>query len=223
MSHAKPEAAAPAEETVLPAGQERVNGRVYLRNAEGGLPPIEGVKPMALIEDDLVRRLVAAALPLSTAIAAFRDGGLGDYDAYRALSAERFGAKVGGEKGGSTLRTFDGLMEVEIAVQDRIALGDELQDAKSLIDEYLNELVADSSDDLRTIVTQAFRLRKGKLDKTAILKLRTYNITDPRWLRAMDAINESIKVLGSKRYLRVRVRPDHQAAFRMVSLDAASA
>ena len=139
------------------------------------------------------------------------------------MSAERFGAKKGGEKGNVLLETFDGLMRVEVAVQERIDFGHELQDAKTLIDEYLDELVADSSADLRTIVTSAFRVRKGQLDKGAILRLRTYDIQDPRWRRAMDAINESIKVVGSKRYLRLKMRANHQAPWVLVSLDAATA
>lgn len=44
-----------------------------------------------------------------------------------------------------------------------------------------------------------------------------------RWARAMEAIKDSIRVIGSKTYVRFYDRPTPDAAWRAISLDLASA
>ncbi len=48
-------------------------------------------------------------------------------------------------------------------------------------------------------------------------------IDDQRWQRAMDAINDSIRVTGSKIYVRFYRRPDPTATWEQVTIDLAAA
>ena len=45
--------------------------------------------------------------------------------------------------------------------------------------------------------------KTGKINTKRVLSLRRLDIKDERWLRAMDAIGDSIQVAGSKSYIRI--------------------
>ena len=146
--------------TDLPAGAEMANGNVYMRDAKGGLVPIELVKPKDRLKDELVRDLFAAAEAVAATIAAFKTKAFGDVDAFIDLLANKYEAKVGGEKGNITLGTIDGCMQVKVQVSDLIRFGPELQQAKALVDECVQEWSADSQAEIRVIVMNAFRAEK---------------------------------------------------------------
>jgi hypothetical protein len=210
--------------TPLPPGVVDVNGKHYMVDAKEALVPIELVKPSDRAQDDMVRDLFAKADAVSKAIVAFKTHAFADIDALHDLVLERYGAKLGGAKGNVSLFTFDGLMKIQVQVADLVSYGDELQAAKALIDECLQEWADDSRAEIRAIVMNAFRVDKeGKINRGALLQLRTLNIEDERWKRAMDAIKDAERVLGSKRYIRVFQRANPKAEWRMVSLDIATA
>ena len=48
-----------------------------------------------------------------------------------------------------------------------------------------------------------------------------YNIKDPRWLNAMQAISESVQVVNSKAYVRVYERIGDSDQYQPISLDVA--
>jgi hypothetical protein len=69
------------------------------------------------------------------------------------------------------------------------------------------------------MVDEAFRLdQSGNMDVKRILGLRRLNISDGRWVKAMDIISDSLKVHSSKQYFRVHER-DNSGGYRMVDLD----
>jgi len=108
-------------------------------------------------------------------------------------------------------------------VADRIEFGPELQSAKSLVDECLNEWSNDSRAELRMIVNRAFQVDKeGRINRAEIFQLLRAEIEDERWKRAMKAVRDSIRVVGSKEYVRVHVRDNAQAQWTPVSIDLAS-
>jgi len=47
-------------------------------------------------------------------------------------------------------------------------------------------------------------------------------IEDARWQQAMAAIRDSIRVIGSKTYIRFYERPSPDAAWRAVTIDLAA-
>jgi hypothetical protein len=208
--------------TPVPDGRVEVGGKVYMSTAKGGLQPVETIKPQHLLEDERVRKIVGYALALSDKVARFKAHTFDDIDALEALLAQEYGAKLGGPKGNKTLQSYDGLMKVQVQVADHIDFGPELQVAKALLDECLTEWSADSRPEIRTIVTRAFNTDKaGQINRSEIFMLLRLEITDERWQRAMAAIRDAIRVVGSRIYVRVARRDAPDAAWQPVSIDLA--
>ena len=64
--------------------------------------------------------------------------------------------------------------------------------------------------------------KEGQINRSELLMLLRVNITDPRWLRAMNAIRESMRVVGSREYARFYQRPVPDGQWRAISIDIAS-
>lgn len=207
-----------------PAGVIDVGGSDFMINAKGDLVAFENIKPADLLQDQTVRELMTFAEELSARINRFRGHTMADLGALDAILNEKYGAKIGGAKGNRTYQTFDGLMKVQVQVSDLITFGPEIQAAKSLIDECLTEWSADSRPEIRSIVTRAFNTdREGQINKAEVFMLLNLNIDDPRWLRAMEAIRDSIRVTGSKDYIRFYQRVKRDAEWKPVTIDLAKA
>lgn len=201
-----------------------VGGSLYLRDAKGNLVPIEAVKPVDLLIDELVRCTLDGAREVASQIAAFKANTFDQVQALQELLAQQYGATLGGVKGNMTLTTFDGCEKLQVQVSDQFEFGPELQTAKSLIDECLTEWSSGGGPEIRAIVNRAFSVEKeGQINRAALLLLLRVNITDPRWLRAMEAIRDSMRVIGSREYVRVYDRPAGDAAWKGIKLDIASA
>jgi hypothetical protein len=203
---------------------KEIDGKRYVLNAAGGWTPEESVKEQHVLEDQIVRGLIAEALELSARLSAFRARCFEEVVILNALLADQYGAKGRGAKGNQTLATYDGLARLQVQVADLITFGPELQTAKALIDECLNEWVAGSPVQLQAVVDYAFQVDKeGQINKGRLLGLRRMKVDDPRWARAMEAIADSIRVTGSKQYVRFHRRVTHLAGWSHVSLDLATA
>lgn len=207
----------------IPPGAEEVGGALYMRDAKGRLTPIELVKPKDRMEDMLVREMMTQAESLNAQMAAFRTDVFAQVDAFVQLLFEAFKAQAGGPKGNMTLQTFDGLLKLQIQISDLVKFGPELQIAKALVDECVTDWSTGARAELRAIVMNAFRADKeGQVNKAALLGLQKLAIEDERWLKAMDAIRESIEVVGTKRYFRLYRRSRADAPWQAVSLDMAT-
>src|SRR3546814_15379247 len=87
----------------------------------------------------------------------------------------------------------------------------------------LTDWSASAGEELRAIVTDAFRVNKeGKLDKDRILGLRRFEFADERWKRAMQAISDSVRVTRSKEYIRFYRRPAADQDFVQIPLALAN-
>ncbi|MEO9808998.1 MAG: DUF3164 family protein [Nitratireductor sp.] len=207
-----------------PGGEVMVGGKAYMHDAKGNLVPVETIKPTDKLEDETVRKIIAYASDLSEQIARFKAHTFDDLSAYEALLAQEYGAGKGGKKGNKTFMTFDGMMKVQVQVQDAIDFGPQLQTAKSLIDECLNEWAADSRPEIRAIVTRAFNTDKeGQINRAEIFMLLRLAIEDERWGRAMEAIRAAMRVVGSKTYVRCYRRGAIDAPWEAVTIDLAKA
>ncbi len=203
-------------------GTALIGDRRYMIDPKGAYVPVERVKPQHKLEDEVVRKVVGYAEPLSDEISRFRQHTFDDVDAFMALMEQQYRAR-GGQKGNLTLTSYDGLLRVQVAHADQISFGAELQVAKSLIEECIGEWAADSRDELRVLVNGAFDVdQAGNINRGRLLTLSRYAIDDERWVRAMEAIRESIKVVGSKRYVNMYRRPTAQAPWQRVTLDLAA-
>lgn len=195
----------------------------YWLNARGSLDPIETIRPIDKTRDALVRELVAAAKTLSHDVARYKDKALGDIAAFVQLSGEQYGVRLGGTKGNVQLVSYDGRYKVLRAVSETMTFDERLHAAKALIEECLTEWTQGARPELRAIVNRAFETDKaGNLNTNAVLALRRLDIDDPRWNRAMQAIGESLQVVGSKSYIRLYERVGNSDKYQLISLDVAS-
>lgn len=209
---------------VLPPGVEIVNGLEYMRNAKGGLDPISMVKDKAKLEDQLVRDLMAKAEAAAAVLAQLKVDMFSAVDAFNDLVWEKYEQKPRGEKGNQTLATYDGRMRILVQVADQIAFGEELKVAKDLVMECVHDWASTSRAELVAIVENAFRVDKaGQINRGALLSLLALNIADEKWLRGMDAIRDSIRVVGTKRYVRLAKRVKSEDEWQNVRLDLATA
>lgn len=207
-----------------PTSTVDVAGQPYLRDAKGNLVPLAAVKPADLLMDETVRSILADARAVSALIAEFKVRTFERVGDLQALFLQDYGATVGGAKGNITLTTFDGCEKVQVQVADRIEFGPELLSAKALIDECLTEWSADSGAHIRALVNRVFQVDKeGQINRAEMFMLLRTNIDEPRWLRAMDAIRDSIRSVGSRQYVRFYDRPAGDASWSAVTIDLASA
>ena len=194
----------------------------YMANAKGHLIPVGNVKEVDKLRDDLARNIVAAAKGVQAVMREFRANTLGDIQAFADLSAEKYGARRGGNKGNLSLLSFDGRYKVQVQISEHMAFDERLQAAKALIDECLTEWAQGSRDEIRAIINQAFDVDKeGRVNTGAILGLRKLDITDGRWRKAMEAIADSLQVVGSKKLLRVYERQE-DGSYEPIPLDLAA-
>lgn len=200
-------------EKVIPAG--------YREDVKGNLVPEKNIAPIDLARDDFVRELLPKAKALHDAMLEFKRSSMGDVGAFTDMSLERYGEQLGGRKGNVTLTSFDGSIKIQYAIQDRLAFNEGLQAAKKLIDELLHEWTTDSNPEVKAILTRAFEMDKeGNLSTTKILSLRQVKIDDKRWLKAMEAISDSLVVVESKAYIRFYER-NEDGAYVHIPLDLA--
>lgn len=205
-------------------GVTLVGDKSYLTDAKGNLVPIENVKPADKLEDETVRKIMGYARDLSDQVTRFKAHTFDDLGAFEALIAQDYGASKGGAKGNKTFMSFDGLLKVTVQVQDNIDFGPQLQIAKALVDECLNEWAADARPEIRSIVTRAFNTDKaGKINRAEIFMLLRLDIEDERWKRGMDAIRDAMRVIGSKTYVRCYERAALDAPWQAVTIDLAKA
>jgi len=121
-----------------------------------------------------------------------------------------------------TLSTFDGSMQVQIAVADQIVFGPELGAAKELIDGCVLRWSDGANANIRALVDHAFQVNKvGRIDTHRVLGLTRLEIDDEEWLRAMEAIRDAIRVTSTKTYVRFAQRNPRTDQMVPVRLDLA--
>ncbi|EHM3680939.1 DUF3164 family protein, partial [Salmonella enterica] len=164
----------------------------YWIDARGVMTPADMVKPIDKDRDALVGEIIERALPLHKGLTEFKQAVFADTQAFRELSGELYGAKVGGEKGNMTFYSWDGVWKVNVAIAERLAFDERLQAAKALIDECLKDWMEGSRPEVVSLIDEAFQVDKeGEVSTSRILRLRRLDIADERWLNAMRAINDA--------------------------------
>ncbi|MDP1681052.1 MAG: DUF3164 family protein [Burkholderiales bacterium] len=194
-----------------------------MQDARGALWPVETIKEIDRARDDLVREIVEKARAMSALLSTFKGSVFGDIQAFVELSAEKYGAHMGGIKGNVTLLTFDGRYKIQRAISENLVFDERLQVAKELIDQCIHEWSKGSRPELIALVNDAFNVDKeGKVNTGRILSLRRLDIEDEKWQQAMKAIGESLQVAGTKAYIRVYERVGNSDQYRPINLDVAA-
>lgn len=215
----KPKAVTASDQAVStpPAG--------YWADAQGRLIPESLVEPIDRTRDQLVRELIEKAKAQSEMLALFKGAAFADISAFVELSGEKYGVKLGGNKGNVTLVSYDGRYKIVRAMQESIVFDERLQAAKALIDGCINRWAQGSRDEIKALVNDAFQVNKeGQINTGRVLGLKRLAIRDDKdWSQAMQAITDSIRVSNSKAYVRFYERVGDTDAYAPISLDVASA
>ncbi|HDX9163541.1 TPA: DUF3164 family protein [Klebsiella michiganensis] len=199
-----------------------INQDEYMKDRKGRLVPISQISDYDLAMDSFVREQVAAAKAKNAELSEFKDRAFNECYAWLDLVAEKFGRTRGGAKGNVTFPTFDGSQQITIRVQETLTFGPELQIAKELFDKCVTDWSKGANANLQAIVTDAFQVDKeGQLNTGRILSLRRVKIQDERWIKAMDAISESLQVAMSKTYINFREK-DKSGKLVNIPLDIAA-
>lgn len=195
----------------------------YRIDAKGRLIPESMIKPIDRARDELVRELAAQARIVNDTLRAFKARAFDDINAFVELSAEEYGVTLGRKKGNITLHSFDGAFKLQMAIAEHMVFDERLAAAKHLVDECITDWSKGSRDEIKVLVQSAFATDKeGKINTGRVLGLRRLDIRDQKWLRAMQAIGESLQVIGSKEYVRFYERIGTTDQYQPISLDIAA-
>ena len=195
----------------------------YKPDANGNLVPLANIREVDLLRDELVNELAVKTKTVQQAIRNYRDTAFADIAAFVELSAERYGAAVGGKKGNVTLYSFDGQYKIQRDIAQHLKFDEGILAAKALINECLDEWTEGSRSELKALVSRAFEVdAEGNLSTNRILGLRRVEIGDSRWKRAMDAIAEALQVVGSKAYICVYKRVGDSDRYVPIPLNIAT-
>lgn len=199
-------------------------GNKYMADGKGGLRALENIPPMKKLQDEQVRMIFGFAFALSAQVSRFKGHAYEDLGALDALMMQDYGVTIGGPKGNRTYSTFDGLMKIEVRIQDRIAYGPEMQIAKAIFDKVLTARASGSDPLIRSIITNAFDTDKeGKINRTNVFVLLGIEDPDPEFQQGQKAIRAAMHVIGSKSYLRFQHREAHDAEWQTLTIDLANA
>jgi hypothetical protein len=189
-------------------------------DSKGRVVPEVMVSDIDKLRDQTVREIVSKALSMRDLLAEFKAEIRSDLMSYLSLSSEQYGKKYGGKKGNVTLTSYDSSLRIILSAKESITFDERLQIAKSIIDDCIMRWAKGSSNEIISLVQDAFYVDKaGNISTTRILGLRRLAIQDPEWLRAMEAISDSIQVSGSKEYLRIYTRDEKTGEYKQVPLD----
>lgn len=195
----------------------------YLRNSMGHLVPKELIKEIDITRDELVREIIARAEKTQRDMQDFKLSALADLTAFVELSAEKYGVKVGGNKGNITFTTFDGDYKIQIAVSEHMVFDERLQAAKELIDQCIHKWTETSGAEVRALVEHAFQTDKeGHINIGRILGLTQLKIDDPVWKSGIDAMRDSMQVTGSTTYMRMYKRKGQNKKYEQITMDMAA-
>lgn len=80
-----------------------------------------------------------------------------------------------------------------------------------------------SNDKIKVLVNNAFQVDKeGNISTGRVLGLRSLAIDDAKWVLAMQAIGDSMKVSSTKSYVRFYERVEATGEYAPISLDVAA-
>lgn len=191
----------------------------YIEDAKGRLVPETLVKPLDKLRHDTALEMMDIVQETHDHLRRVKRQLFELMEAYVETAMEEYGADPKSGKGHVAIATLDGRVKVERSPYKGFMLTEELKAAKALIDEYLAEQTADIGPELKAIVEDIFEVGEtGRPNVKEVMRLRRYNIGDPRWQKAMLAINDALKVVYSNEYIRAYRRNEDTGKFDNVTL-----
>jgi hypothetical protein len=208
-----------------------VNGQQFLLDPRGAYVPLSVIRPIDVIRDELVEEVLAEAVEMHREILIRREKLWEKIVSFLELSAGEYGVQFGGVKGNCSLSSFDGKKQIKIHIGEHKAVNETIHTAKAMIDECLERWIADAEKSktdesreginaLRALVNKLFAVnQEGRIDFNLLYSLKKYEISDPRWKRAMEAIDQAIEVIGSSKYLRFYTRASADVAWEIIPME----
>lgn len=195
----------------------------YMMNNLGHLVPIEVIKEIDLARDGLVKDIAAKAKDVNSMLTEFKKSVADDMQAFFELSAEKYQADVGGSKSFLELYSFDGQYKLVREHAERLNTTEQVHAAIALVKECLREWSDIAGPELRAIVEKKLQInKKGKINIKEFLSLRSFNFEHPKWKMAMQAVGDSVVVIGTCTYYRMYERDD-EGKYRQIVLDFSGA
>lgn len=182
-----------------------IDGKTYYLK-DGSYFLEDNVKPADRLRDQFVMEAAEKLLSLRQEMIKLKAEITDDMESLVDLMAEKYDVKMGGEKGNLSFSSFDGNVRIERRINERIIFTETILVAKQLIDDYLEDLTKGSSTELKQIVSSAFRLKQGQPDVKAVMKLKELNISDERWVKAMQIIDDSKQLISCSPSINLYVR-----------------
>ena len=202
------------EETTIPKG--------YWKNATGALIPVSKIKEIDKERDQVVRLLCLEAKKVQADLLAFKLAATHDIASFVYRSLAEYKVKHGGKKGNITVHSFDGRYKIVRHQQETLAFDERLQAAKALIDECIQVWSKGSNAHIKVLVNDAFQVdQQGKISTGRVLRLRSLDIADEKWQKAMQAIGDSMRVASTKSYIRFYERVEATGEYLPITLDVA--
>jgi Protein of unknown function (DUF3164) len=197
--------------------QEVPNG--YMMNRVGHLVPLETIDEFDLSCDEFVKEMISKAQDASEQLKEVKSSVAGDMQAFFELIAEKDEVDVRESKALLELFSYDGKYKFIREFSERIEADARIQIARELILECLREWSEVAGPELKAIVEKKLQVnKKGKINVGEYLSLRRLKIDHPRWKQAMDAVSDSLVVVGTSTYYRMYVR-DESGNYQQVCLD----
>lgn len=188
----------------------------YLEDARGHLVPRQNIDDRDLLRDELVKEIAGKLTRAQNDLNTVKAHAIADVRAFVQLQAEKYGISPS-KKGNVTLNSFDGRLRIVVAINDLLGFDERLHAAKALIDECLADYSQGANSNLLAIVNRAFDVDKdGRISTGKVLNLRSLKIDDEKWIRAMQALTDSLHIQSSKEYIRVYQRNDESGEYELV-------
>lgn len=196
----------------------------YMQDPAGRLVPEAQVREQDKLRDSVVNELAQEAIDISRRLIRFKSRALNDIKDLIQLAADKYEVDLGGKKGNISLTTYNGRYKVQRTYAENIRFTEELQAAQELFARCLDRWTENADTNVSALVDRAFRTsRSGQIKTGELLGLLRLEIKDPDWLRACEALKDSINVTGSTVYVRVYERIGDSDKYRLIPLDLASA
>lgn len=191
----------------------------YMKNAQGHLVPMENVKEIDKIRNSLVLTLILSAKDLSAEGVKFKEKCHRQIASFIELAAQDHNVQMGGQKGNVTLHSFDGQYRIIRAKDDRVVFNEGLTIGRQKVLACVKKWTEGANKHIAAIVNRAFETDKaGHLSASKVMSLFAYQIDDPEWTEALEAIRSSIQVVDTKSYVRFYER-DALGNYQQIALD----
>jgi len=174
--------------------------KFIFKTPKGDVVPDMAVSPYDKKKEKIIRNIQKKADKLSKDLIAFKKELYEKGDALYTEKLNNKGYDEDGRKGNYSLFSYDKEIKLEMNIQESITFSDEINIAQKKLNEYIDDVTTGTSSDIMQLIHNAFKTKKGRLDKARIFSLFQIKITHPIWVEAMELIKDSIQTNDSRRY-----------------------